>query len=362
MGESVMEMKPSCASHSKKTMRPPVPQRNAGGAVLVAVTGMSPAVLTETMWALAHERPPVRPRKVVAFCTLRSREQVRRELLHSGVWESLRQALKAGPDELEFGDTGDHLRVFTHRTRELDDIRTPQESAAVADFLLEHLRQFTENPEVRIVASIAGGRKTMGALLYGCMTLIGRDTDRITHVLVDEALEQRRDPKFYFPQNVSEVHALQLADIPFVPLRNGFAELGRMPGGFLSLVRHYSRHLQSHEARPVQIRLDDARQCVAVDGKAVTLRPRAYLTLKFAITLNTAQRVPIGIDVSEEEFKAFIRDSDIPTAWARTLDVKNDLRRELGEIRRVFRQAGIAWMPGLRRDALRLPPFRLLAP
>lgn len=33
--------------------------------ILLAVTGSAVAVLTETVWALAHERPPVIPRRVV---------------------------------------------------------------------------------------------------------------------------------------------------------------------------------------------------------------------------------------------------------------------------------------------------------
>ena len=38
--------------------------------VLLAVTGMSPAVLTETVWALAQERPPIIPNRVVVLTTL----------------------------------------------------------------------------------------------------------------------------------------------------------------------------------------------------------------------------------------------------------------------------------------------------
>jgi len=37
--------------------------------ILLAVTGMSPAVLTETIWALANEAEPVLPDRVVVVTT-----------------------------------------------------------------------------------------------------------------------------------------------------------------------------------------------------------------------------------------------------------------------------------------------------
>ena len=322
--------------------------------ILVAVIGMSPAVLTETVWALAQERPPVVPHKVVVFSTTRGRDKIQADLLASGVWEQLRAALRAGPDQLIFGNVGEHIRVFSQRARELDDLRTPEDNAAAADTILEHLRQFTENPDLRIVASIAGGRKTMSALLYACMTLVGREDDRITHVLVEDRLEQRREPKFYFPQTPDEAAGIQLADIPFVPLRNKFTRLGRMPGRFSALVHQYARELKSETVPTVSF--DDNHSIVAVNGVEVSLRRRALITLKFLVHLNHRGNVPHGINIAEDELKDFIRPLD--PEWAGHVMV-DDIRRELTEIRKACSAAGVAWQPGLRRNALRLPPFTI---
>ena len=343
--------------------------------VLVAVTGMSPAILTETAWALAREAHPVIPRKVVAFCTTRSRDQVRRELFASGVWESLRAALRVGPHELVFGDTGDHIRVFTRGARELDDIRTPADNTAAADFILEHLRQFTENPDVRLVASIAGGRKTMSALLYAGMTLIGRETDRLTHVLVGEPFDTLPRPaRFFFPLQPEQrltgptgrtVRAhdarIDLADVPFVPLRNKFVEIGRMPGNFSSLVRHYARELKADSPRPARVKLDDASMTVSVNGVCVTLGYRAYIVLRFAMRLAETDSVPVGLNVTDEALRAFILETGINNEWAKSAAADPDLKRELSALRKAFDAAGIDWKPGERRNALRLPLFKLVA-
>jgi len=347
---------------SKSASRAPVSIRPAqgGDVVLVAVTGMSPAILTETVWALAHEDPPVIPSKVVAFGTSRSRDHLRRDLVASGVWENLRRALKAGPDALVFGDTGDHLRVFSHRGRELEDIRSPADNAAAADFVLEHLRAFTDNPDLRVIASIAGGRKTMGALLYAAMTLIARETDRITHVLVDPELESRRDPPFFFPATPAEAKAVTLADVPFVPLRNRFSELGRMPGNFSSLVRRYSEDLRADARGPVLVAM--TARGIRVGDASVLLANRSRWTIEFLLHLNrSGGTVPRQLEAVDgfREFLAAHRDSGA-REWSNSSVLGDDLKRELNHLRTALTREGLAWMPGLRADSLRLPPFKVV--
>ncbi len=90
--------------------------------------------------------------------------------------------------KLLFGPIGEDIRVFPSRdrTRELDDIRSIQDNEAVAEFLMEIVRSFVENDSIRLVASLAGGRKTTSALLHSVMTLLGRSDDLLTHIIVDE--------------------------------------------------------------------------------------------------------------------------------------------------------------------------------
>lgn len=350
--------------------------------VLFAVTGMSPAVLTETVWALARETPAVIPNRVVVLTTKVGAAQIGSELLaprpefqHASVWETLRTSLL--PDKrrpaglLRFGDTPDDIRPFTMadpntgRSRVLEDIRTPEENAAAADTLLEHLRAFTENPDVRVIASIAGGRKTMGALLYAAMTLLGRDDDRLTHVLVNEPFDDPRlQPRFYFPtqptatlrtadgRNVSARQAhISLADLPFVPIRNRFEDIAEMPGRFTALVHKYSRELRREAARKALVQVDDPSGTVTVDGVQVHLRARARQTLRFLLHVNAQKLIPVGQIEAVPPLQEFL---GATYDWVNSAD---DLKREISEIRRVFTEAGIRWRPGERSHSLHLPPF-----
>lgn len=48
--------------------------------VLLAVTGMSPAVPTETIWALSNENPPVVPDRIVVMTTTVGSDQTQKTL------------------------------------------------------------------------------------------------------------------------------------------------------------------------------------------------------------------------------------------------------------------------------------------
>ena len=281
--------------------------------ILFAVIGMSPAILTETLWALAHENPPVIPDRIVVVTTLAGRAGIIRDLLEarpaykdSYLWDDLMAALEKEKintrGKLRFAALGNDIRIFTAldtktgRTRELEDIRTKEENAAAADFLLETLRSFTENVDCQIVASIAGGRKTMGALLYACMSLIGRETDRLTHVLVDEPFDDPRlQPRFYFPAQrepklrrpdgksaYATKAGISLADVPFVALRNLFQkELRRLPGGFSALVQSCRTQVAGLAGGDLVVTIHRSQNRAEVNGLPVSTTPREHLLLLF---------------------------------------------------------------------------------
>ena len=76
-------------------------------AVLLAVTGLSPAIVTETVWALAQEKPRVIPRRVIFVTTEVGAQKIQEQLFtplpalgHVTAWQALRTAVKAGDDEL----------------------------------------------------------------------------------------------------------------------------------------------------------------------------------------------------------------------------------------------------------------------
>jgi CRISPR-associated protein (TIGR02584 family) len=130
--------------------------------ILIAVTGVSPAILTETVWALAQGAHPWIPDQVVAITTRIGKAAIEKQLLEGGGWDQLRATFAKNSllvdGALAFG-ASESIRVIGDGSRDFDDISTPEESGAAADFLLGVLRQYTEQPDTEIMASIAGGER-----------------------------------------------------------------------------------------------------------------------------------------------------------------------------------------------------------
>ncbi len=276
--------------------------------ILITVSGMSPAIITETVWALATEEPPVIPDEVIVITTLKGETDIQRLLLDpangwkgASVWDTLRTSVfkecKISPDNRKLqmsirvidlpGNAGVRVKAA--------DIRSREENAEAADFILNTLSPHAIAEDCHVIASIAGGRKTMGALLYGAMTLVAKETDRVTHVLVNEPYEMCRT--FFYPaQPLKKLEAgppgktvtvdaskalIELADLPFVPLRNGFHDLGEGKLGFQGLVHRYSTELKrSTDQKPV-IFLDSKKSILTVNGVSIRLTGRELLVVMF---------------------------------------------------------------------------------
>jgi len=347
--------------------------------ILLAVTGMSPAVLTETVWALAHEPEPVLPDRVVVVTTSAGRVEIERQLFTplnrfggQCVWDALRASLVSEgfcmEGRLRFGTTSDDVRVIaavdgvTGRSVELPDIRTPKDSEAAADFLLDQMRSIVENPDTRLIASLAGGRKTMGALLYACMTMAGREIDRLTHVLVNEPFETLRE--FYFPTQPGGAlkdrngvavppgrARIELADVTFVPLRNLFQrELGRPAGSFQRLVELCRLNVRRATGDHLKFEIDRSRTESFINGRRLELAPREHLVLLF-FAARTKHKEPVLAAYDEalvalEEFRKELLASAPETNWSDwrhelTGTIKDrDLVRILSDVRAKARRAG----------------------
>lgn len=368
--------------------------------VLLAVSGMSPAILTETLWALSAERPAVIPDEVVVITTSRGAADLRKLLLseRSGwedcsPWSALRRAILGAKADQDF-----RLQLTAPRIIELpnprvgvkrpaEDLRSAADNAAAANFILEEVRRLTENPDVHVVASIAGGRKSMGALLYAAMSLIGRETDRVTHVLVNEPFDACRD--FFFPGQPLQTLCLpggrslqardariELADIPFAPLRNLFEkELRRMPGDFQGLVVGCRKRISLLSQNKLEVVIHRDRPLVKLNGQELITSVREHLVLlllaeKFSDPqwvklasleedLNTLRR-KLQAEAPQDNFGDWRHQEGLAMPLSETED--GAIRKALSSLRKKFKALGpdgavfAAALPVAHRISLDLPP------
>lgn len=204
--------------------------------ILLAVTGLSPQIVTETLYALCVAREPAFiPTEVHLLTTVEGAERARLDLLSGKAWFK-----KLCDDyqlpEIHFNKDCIHILQDALGNR-LDDIRSVADNEQAANVITNKVRQFTLDDECALHVSIAGGRKTMGFYVGYALSLYGRTQDRLSHVLVSSPYEAH--PEFYYPTPYSHViHSrdnhprpmdtaeaqVTLAEIPFVRLRHGLPQ------------------------------------------------------------------------------------------------------------------------------------------
>lgn len=207
--------------------------------ILVCVSGLSPQILTETVYTLVvnDTRQPFSfvPTEIHLITTVEGACQAKLSLLEPGNGQFYALCADYGldPAAIRFDDSSFHL-ISAGDGRNLDDIRSEADNVAAADTITAVVRELTADPEAAVHASIAGGRKTMGFFLGYAMSLFARPQDRLSHVLVSSPFESHKE--FFFPPRTSRVldvgrqgsprlvstkdAEITLADIPFVRLRD----------------------------------------------------------------------------------------------------------------------------------------------
>jgi len=289
--------------------------------ILIAAIGMSPAVLTETIWALAQENPPWIPDQVIAITTLAGRTKIKEMLLSSKGWKALHDALKKQgcpvDDALRFG-ADDTIRVIGDGGQDFKDIATLEQNREAADFILRVIREHTENPKTEIVASIAGGRKTMSALMLSCMSLLGREQDRVCHILANDDFIFANQG-FLFPKNKTEEKKAKivLSDIPFIRVRGLYEQKsGEVPSSYSDMVHIF------HKAAPPainypKIKVQKIEGKIFADGEDLELSPKEFLLCMVLIEtfLKHGKLFSSWEEVSAEIIEAMKLEDSFGTYW-----------------------------------------------
>jgi CRISPR-associated protein (TIGR02584 family) len=218
--------------------------------ILLAVSGMSPQIVTETLFSLAtREKDKFIPTEIFLITTADGKKQAEHQLLHPDTGKFHQLCRDYSLPEINF--PAGHIEVIKDTAGELNDIKTPEDNEAAADFITRTVRELACDPETALHVSIAGGRKTMGYYLGYALSLYGRSQDSLSHVLVTDKYESLKD--FFYPTPYSKIiydregrsldaqeAEVMLAEIPFVRLTDGSVPLylqKNKEAGFTNSVR-----------------------------------------------------------------------------------------------------------------------------
>ncbi|MBI1766349.1 MAG: TIGR02584 family CRISPR-associated protein [Acidobacteria bacterium] len=258
--------------------------------ILVAVTGNTPQIVTETLYVLAvAQQPPIPISEVYILTTAKGAEIAWAKLGGTdGAIAALQREYEIG-GEIVFNK--ENILVFKRRYADgsetpLDDIRSSADNETLASELLGFIKALTIDPNVVLHCSLGGGRRTMSAYMMLALMMYGRAEDELTHVVVTEEFETNSD--FFFPPkqnqplpirvagnklaiiNTSEAK-LEVAQIPFVRLRNTLGEdVGKVEHGLQELITIAQQRLD--RTAPQRLVIELAGQRVRFGARAVTVR------------------------------------------------------------------------------------------
>ncbi len=195
--------------------------------ILMCVSGMSAAIITETLYALLMQDPPFVPDEIHVVTTSTGKEKIIKELLtpDSGHFHRLMQDYLPGQSMVFNADTVHVISeqralaqasgVFAglgnnsepeFETCLLDDIVTDADNKAAADSIYRVMWQLKNQPNTstQLHASVAGGRKSMSFYMGHAFSLLAEPDDILSHVLVNEPFENPA-LRFYYPPLHPEV-------------------------------------------------------------------------------------------------------------------------------------------------------------
>lgn len=246
--------------------------------MLLAAAGLSPQVVTETIYAQYKTAGEV-PTEVHVVSTSEGVERTKLSLLSSDPGWFQRLIDDYSLPQINFSENNIHV-LEDETGVALSDIRRPEDNRRAANTILALVKQFTEDPNSALHVSIAGGRKTMGFYLGYALLLYGRAQDRLTHVLVDSKYESAWD--FFYPTPYSRTITVRdneladtakaeviLADIPLVSLRDHLPKsLKTLDIDFENTVRVTNKAIA-----PPFLKIDLMHSSIQTNNKSIEIQP-----------------------------------------------------------------------------------------
>jgi len=243
--------------------------------ILFSVAGMSPAIITETLFGLKNQA--VVGGEIHLLTTSIGKDKMQVLLGDKGQVAAFNSMYQTSwvicPEWIETLVDNEH--------KPLEDLRSSVDNENAANAIVEKVRFWTEQSEVVLHASVAGGRKTMGIFLTQAMSWFARPEDDLSHVLVPDDFEKNRD--FYFPIINCHEGIVDFATVPFVRMR------GLLPP-LLMRLRSFSKQVHFSEAylRDINnagiLSLDLERRILRLDNyKLAKLQPMSLALYLFLL-------------------------------------------------------------------------------
>ena len=225
---------------------------------LLAISGLAPQIITETLYALHQQGTTV---DCIRILTTRSgKDACIGQLLRADDGEYYRYLAEYGIDQDTIDFSPRHvIAVLNEDGTEIDDIDTEEENERFLRLCMEETFALTADPENRVFFSIAGGRRTMGACLTLAAQSYSRPQDRIYHVLISPG-EFGRSRDFFYPPKQSRFIEVTTRQGQPCRMDTSLAKVTLVPMPFFPLRGHLTQQMLRHPESPAALMLSLIRE------------------------------------------------------------------------------------------------------
>ena len=264
--------------------------------ILLAVVGLSPQVITETLYALHQSNQTVDAIHVIT--TRAGKEKIYAELLggEGGHYYRYLQDYDIESAAIDFSERNIHVVKDEHGI-ERSDIVDQLDNERLLKMCLELTFYFTKDSDSAVFFSVAGGRKTMSSCLSLAAQMYGRPQDRLYHVLVSSEFESNRN--FYYPPK--ESRSIELKDKKGQPFykETKYAQIHLIPIPFVSIREKISQDLLKNPEDPATLMLSLIRE--EASRLIVNLVSRKVIYKKQELDLMPARRALYALFVMQKK-------------------------------------------------------------
>ena len=252
--------------------------------ILLVVVGMTPQVVTETLYKLAvQQQPAYIPTEVHLITTQEGASSATLALLgienKQGWFQQLVQDYQL--PNIQFSVDNIHIIKDTEG-QFIDDNESSEHNRIAADFITHKIKAFTQNKDSALHVSLAGGRKTMSYYAGYALSLYGRNQDRLSHVLVDKNFQNNAN--FFYPPakpirieinnhyyNTDDARII-LSDIPYVRMQQ------HIPKALLDGNEGFNATVEKIQlfSGPSEIHISLSDKALTLNGVSIDLKDKPY--------------------------------------------------------------------------------------
>jgi CRISPR-associated protein (TIGR02584 family) len=272
--------------------------------ILLVVIGMTPQIVTETLYKLAVDSDPQYiPTEIHLITTKEGANSAEMALLgtaHDQGWFYI-FCEDYGISGITFNKENIHIIADTEG-QFIDDSQSSAHNKIASDFITNKVKEFTQDNTTSLHVSLAGGRKTMSYYAGYALSLYGRWQDRLSHVLVNFPF--MNNSNFFYPRPKAERFSIEnrhystddahiiLSDIPYVRMRYQVPEaLLKGSAGFQETVEKIQLF---NQAPTIQLYLKN--NTVVLNGCEIQLTPRIFAFYVWFCQRQKEQKEALDLD------------------------------------------------------------------